>query len=80
MHKYAKICNGKYASKMQVYTKIFSTKYAIIYNNMHIDNMHIYAIYMQLYALYDNIRNPNLKSMHKYAIKHVQKYAETCKK
>ena len=36
MHTYAKICNGEYASDMQLYAEICITKYAIIYKDMHI--------------------------------------------
>ena len=58
MQKYAKICNRKYASNMQIYAEICNYMLAI--------NMQIYAICMQVFAL--NVDICNGKCMQKYAV------------
>ena len=63
MHKYAKICNGKYVSNMQVFAEICNAKYAIICKHI----IHAYSLickymqnHMQKYALYADICSPKI--------------------
>ena len=73
MQNNAKICNEKYASNMQIFAEICKKKNVVICTYMLAINMQIYAMYMQLYALYVDICDGNY--MQKYAKKNMHKYA-----
>ena len=73
--KNAQKCNENMHQICQ-YMQNMQKKYAVICTYMLAINMHIYAKYMQLYALYVDICDGNY--MQKYAKKNMHKYAKIC--